>query len=251
MYTTHRISGIPVTVCDTAEEAGERAAARTADIIRTAAADGIARVIFASAPSQATMLQALARLDVPWPRVEALHMDDYIGLPSSDPRSFSQWLADRLPTDQMAAFHRIDGMAEVAAELRRYTDLVAAAPITLTCMGIGVNGHIAFNEPGDTSFTDSSAIREIVLEPESRQQQVDEECFASLAEVPATALTLTVPVLVSARSIVMTVLGESKARGVAAALRGPIGEAVPATAIRGHRDVMVFLDRGAASELGL
>lgn len=251
MYTIHRVGGIPVTVCDTAEEAGERAAARAAEVIRTAAARGTARVVFASAPSQATMLRKLAAAGVPWHRVEACHMDEYVGLPASDPRSFSQWLADRLPVDELAAFHRIDGMAAVPDELRRYTGIVAAAPIALTCMGIGVNGHIAFNEPGDTSFTDSRAIREVVLEHQSRQQQVDEECFASLEEVPVNALTLTVPVLVSAQSIVMTVLGSSKAKGVAAALLGPIGEAVPATAVRNHRDVAVFLDRGAAAELEL
>lgn len=251
MYTTHRISGIPVTVCDTAEEAGERAGARAAEIIRAGAERGTARVIFASAPSQATMLKELAAIELPWERIEAFHMDEYVGLPASDPRSFSQWLADRLPVGEMAAFHRIDGMAAVSDELQRYAEVVAAAPITLTCMGIGVNGHIAFNEPGDTSFTDSRVIREVVLEHESRQQQVDENCFASLAEVPVNALTLTVPVLVSAQSIVMTVLGSAKARGVAAALQGPVGEAVPATAVRNHPDLAVFLDRGAASELGL
>lgn len=251
MYTTHQIGGIPVTVCDTADEAGERSAARAAEVIRIATANGTARVIFASAPSQATMLKALASSDLEWQRVEALHMDEYVGLPASDPRSFSQWLADRLPTHEMAAFHRIDGTAPVADELQRYTDVITRTPISLTCMGIGVNGHIAFNEPGDTSFADPRAIREVVLEHQSRQQQVDEECFASLAEVPVKALTLTVPVLVSAQSIVMTVLGSSKAKGVAAALRGPIGEEVPATAVRQHPDVAVFLDRGAASELGL
>lgn len=251
MFTTHLVNGIPVTVADTAAEAGVEAARHAASRVWDAAAAGPVRMIFASAPSQATMLAALADLDLPWSQVEAFHMDEYVGLPASDPRSFSQWLADRVPVGEFAAFHRIDGMGDPVAEQARYTALIRERPLAITCMGIGVNGHIAFNEPSDTSFSDPRAIREVVLELPSRQQQVDEECFPTLDEVPRTALTLTVPVLVSSASIVMTVLGRFKAHAVAAALQGPIGELCPASAVRGHADLAVFLDRPAASELEL
>lgn len=221
-------------------------------IQRAVEARGTARVIFASAPSQETMLARLVDLGCPWERVEAFHMDEYVGLPSSDPRSFSGWLAARLPIERFAAFNRINGMTDdLAAELSRYGRLLSAAPIDVTCMGFGINGHIAFNEPHDTKFDDPRPIRAVVLDIVSRRQQVDEDCFAALEEVPTAALTLTVPTLVRAGAVIVTVLGSAKAEAVRRALTGEVGPDCPGTAIRGHRDAAVYLDAGSAGLLGL
>lgn len=114
-----------------------------------------------------------------------------------------------------------------------------------------MNGHIAFNEPHDTQFDDPRPIREVVLDIVSRRQQVDEDCFASLDEVPTSALTLTVPTLVRAGMLLVTVLGPAKAEAVRRALTGAVGPDCPGSAIRGHRDAVVFLDAGSAGLLGL
>jgi len=252
MERTVEFDGIPVYACEDPGQAGELAGdAAYAAIQRAVEARGEARVIFASAPSQETMLARLVDLGCPWERVVAFHMDEYVGLPGSDPRSFSGWLAARLPTERFAAFNRIDGTTDLTAELARYGDLVSAAPIDVTCMGFGVNGHIAFNEPHDTQFDDPRPIREVVLDIVSRRQQVDEDCFASLDEVPTAALTLTVPTLVRAGMLLVTVLGPAKAEAVRRALTGAVGPDCPGSAIRGHRDAAVFLDAGSAGLLGL
>lgn len=252
MEPTLEFDGVRVHPCADAAQAGRLAGdAAYAAIHRAVQARGEARVIFASAPSQETMLARLVDLDCPWEHVVAFHMDEYVGLPSSDPRSFSGWLADRLPIERFAAFHPIDGTADdPEAELARYGALVSAAPIDVACMGFGVNGHIAFNEPGDTQFEDPRPIREVVLDIVSRRQQVDEDCFDSLEEVPTAALTLTVPTLVQAGTVIVTVLGSAKARAVRRALTGEIGSDCPGSAIRGHKDAAVYLDRGASRLLG-
>lgn len=250
MPTTFEVNGLPVTVGDTPEETGRLAGATVAGILRAVFAEkGSAAVIFASAPSQDGMLAELRSSDLPWSRLESFHMDEYIGLPGSDPRSFSGWLAERLPTEAVANFHRINGLAPVDEELARYGSLLKGARIDLTCMGIGMNGHMAFNEPGRTDFHDPRPIREIKLELASRQQQVDEDCFARLDEVPTSAFTVTVPQLSRADHLVVTVLGEAKAHAVAQALTGQVGPGCPASSIRLHPSVSVFLDQGAAGEL--
>lgn len=253
MERTVEFDGVRVYACADPAQAGELAGdAAYAAIQHAVEARGEARVVFASAPSQETMLARLVDLGCPWERVVAFHMDEYIGLPSSDPRSFSGWLAARLPIDRFAAFNRIDGMAhDLPAELARYGDLVTAAPIDVTCMGLGVNGHIAFNEPDDTQFDDPRPIREVVLDIVSRRQQVDEDCFASLEDVPTAALTLTVPTLVRAGTVIATVLGTAKAEAARRALTGPVGPHCPGSAIRGHRDAAAYLDADAAALLAL
>lgn len=251
MPTTFEVNGLPVTVGDTPEEAGRLAGARASDILRGVLAEKqTAAVIFASAPSQEHMLAEFRLAELPWERLESFHMDEYIGLPSSDPRSFSGWLAERLPKDALANFHRINGLAPSSEELTRYGSLLSASSIDLTCMGIGMNGHMAFNEPGRTDFDDPRPIREITLELASRRQQVDEDCFTRLEDVPTSAFTVTVPELLSAAHLVVTVLGKAKAHAVAQALTGPIGPACPASSIRLHKSVSIFLDEDAAGELG-
>jgi glucosamine-6-phosphate deaminase len=236
-----------IAVAATREEAGAAAGRQAADVLRAAvSARGSARVIFASAPSQQEMITTLAGEDLDWGAVRALHMDEYVGLPADHPQSFGQWLLDRLPTG-IGEFDRIRPGTDPETERRRYAELLRD-PVDLVCMGIGVNGHIAFNEPG-ADFDDAERVRLIQLDPASRTQQVDDGCFAELSEVPTSALTITIGPLVSAGSIVCTVVGSRQAAAVAAALSGPIGPDCPASILQRCPQAGVFLDEQAAAEL--
>lgn len=238
-----------IQVEESAAEIGRAAAQAVAQRILAAVAErGSARIILASAPSQESMLHHLAqdrRID--WDTVHAFHMDEYLGLDMDQPQAFGRWLVDRLPGPVNLMRIRTD--AGTVSEIARYSDAITRAPIDITCLGVGVNGHIAFNEPGQTDFADPRTVREIRLDDVSRQQQVDDGLFRALADVPTTALTLTVPALMSARSMVCTVLGTNKANAVTRALTGPVSEDCPASVLRTHRDAGWFVDRAAAAGL--
>lgn len=240
-----------VIIRDTAEAAGASAGRAAADVLtEVLERQDRARVIFASAPSQEQMLATLGadpRID--WTRVDSFHMDDYLGLDPSHPAAFGTWLADRLPQAAQGGLDRIRADADPDQEAARYGAALAAAPIDLVCLGIGVNGHIAFNEPGDTDFDTPEQVRLIELAHTSRQQQVDEGLFPDLESVPATALTLTVPALLAGSVLVCTVLGAAKADAVAATLAGPVDPGVPATAMLTHPRVQIHLDQAAAAQL--
>ncbi|HXA72151.1 MAG TPA: 6-phosphogluconolactonase [Stellaceae bacterium] len=241
---------LPVRVFATRREMGAAAAADLADFLR--AKIGIAghgvRVIFAAADSQRDMLESLIadqRLD--WGRITAFHMDEYIGLPADAPQRLGNWLKreliERVP---IGRFHAISPEFGVEAAIEHYERLLAEAPIDAVCLGIGVNGHLAFNEPGSaTDLQDRDWVKEIGLDPVSRQQQVDEGNFPSIAAMPETAITLTVPCLLSGERLFCMVPGKVKAPALRRALRDPIGPDCPATALRRHAHCTLYCDRGA------
>jgi glucosamine-6-phosphate deaminase len=174
-------------VLPTRAETGAAAAQDIAQAIRDAVAEhGHARVVFAAAPSQQETLDALlARPDVPWEQVDALHMDEYVGLPKGAPERFAQWLRrnlfDRAPFRSVEV---IDPGTEPEAEATRYTEVLNAGPIDVVVLGIGVNGHLAFNDPGVADFDDPMVVKIVELDQECRGQQVQDGCFAQLADVP-------------------------------------------------------------------
>jgi len=202
------------------------------------------RMIFAAAPSQNELLATLAAAPgVDWSRVTAFHMDEYVGLRADDPRSFGHFLMTRLFEHVAPGTVRlIDGCAPPAAECRRYAALLLAAPIDVLCLGIGENGHLAFNDPPHVDFDDATAMKFVALAPASRQQQVHDGCFARLAEVPTHALTLTVPTLLAAREAYCVVPGAAKRPAVERTLRGEIEPACPASVLRRHGDARLYLD---------
>jgi glucosamine-6-phosphate deaminase len=207
------------------------------------------RMIFASAPSQEATLRSLAeRPGIDWPRVTAFHMDEYLDLDPSAPQRFGTWLRetlwDRVP---IGAAHLIDPGGDPAGTAEAYAALLAAAPIDVVCLGIGVNGHLAFNDP-PADLDDPALVRIVELDEVSRRQQVDDECFASLDEVPHRAITLTVPALLSAGEIFCMVPGARKRAAVTAALRGPVDGRVPASALRTHPRCTIYLDAGSAPD---
>jgi glucosamine-6-phosphate deaminase len=221
---------------------GRAAAAAVAEELRhRLAAQHDVRMVFAAAPSQRELLDALAEepgLD--WRRVTAFHMDEYLDLPREAPQRFGAWLREALFDRVPLRPHFVDDPGDYAA-------LLAAAPIDLVCLGIGDNGHIAFNDPPVADFHDPADVKVVELDRACRQQQVDDECFATLDDVPHRAITLTVPRLLAADRLFAVVPGRRKAEAVRRTLLDPIGEACPATALRLHPDCRLFLDEDAAA----
>ncbi|HEY4021890.1 MAG TPA: 6-phosphogluconolactonase [Pseudonocardiaceae bacterium] len=226
---------------------GQRAGTHAARVLRDAlGAGGRARLMLAAAPSQSATLTTLAAApDIDWNRVDLFHMDEYIGLAPGAPQSFATWLAEkfvrRVPG---ATFHPINPGAHPEAESTRYEALLGTEPFALVLLGLGVNGHLAFNDP-PADFADPKGVRVVKLDGTSRQQQVDEGHFATLADVPATAVTVTVPRLLNAATVIGSVPGQAKRTAVAQALREPIGPMHPGTALRTHPDVTLYVDAEA------
>ena len=222
---------------------------------RTLRAQPQARVVFACAPSQDEFLAALLVLApgrVDWSRVTVFHMDEYVGIAATHPASFRHYLrAHLLQQITPRAFHAIGGDApDPVTECRRYAALLDAAPIDLICLGIGENGHIAFNDPPVANFTDPVSVKVVALDLACRQQQVNDGCFPALDAVPKHALSLTIPVFRRAQALSVVVPGPRKAAAVRATLRDPIAPACPATILRTHPAATLFLDRASAAQLG-
>lgn len=245
------LSASRVSIHDNRDDAGAAAAANAATVIRDAVDQrGEARVILAAAPSQEPLLDHLVRRnDVPWHRVRLFHMDEYIGLPPDAPQAFSRWLTRKLSVLPSVHFESLRPDPDPAAELQRYTQLLAAAPIDLVCLGVGVNGHLAFNEPGECRLDDPETLRITDLQTASRQQQVDEGLFQALDDVPRQAITVTVPGLMRGTRAILCAFGTAKAPAVRRMLTGAVDETCPASAIRTHPDVHVYLDTAAAALL--
>jgi len=206
------------------------------------------RMVFAAAPSQSEMISSLLAIrDIPWDRVTAFHMDDYLDLPSDAPQRFANWLDDHLfCRASIGVVHRIPAIGIAEEICRDYASLLAEAPIDIACLGIGVNGHIAFNDPPVADFDDPAMVKVVELDAVCRQQQVDDGCFAALAEVPKQAITLTVPQLMAAEAIFCVVPGPHKRGAVEAALDGPMSTNCPASILRTHPNCRIFLDREAS-----
>lgn len=232
---------------------GTAAALEAAEILRTVIQrQGAARIIVASAPSQNELIAGLvAAPEIDWRRVTVFHMDEYVGLPASHPAAFRNYQQQHLLARVTpAVFHGIRGEAAgPEAECARYAALLAEAPIDLVCMGIGENGHIAFNDPPVADFADPLKVKIVKLDEMCRQQQVNDGCFPNLESVPQRAITLTCPTLLSGRTLVCVVPGSRKAAAVAATLRGNISPACPASILRSHPAASLFVDAEAAAAI--
>jgi glucosamine-6-phosphate deaminase len=233
------------------ESYGTRAGAGAASAIAVAAElrkrlmrkNGV-RMIFAAAPSQADMLAELCEAPgIDWSRVSAFHMDEYIGLPVGAPARFATWL-DRHVFGEAAfgAVHRIVPEPDAEAAASGYAALLAEAPIDIVCLGIGVNGHIAFNDPPVADFDDPLDVKVVELDEVCRQQQVDDEGFARIEDVPRHAITLTIPRLLRADKLFCMVPGRSKREAVRQTLQEPVTTACPASILRQHSDCTLYLD---------
>jgi glucosamine-6-phosphate deaminase len=210
------------------------------------------RMIFAAAPSQNEFLEALSRSeDMDFSRITAFHMDEYVELPAGAPQGFGNFLRGRIfKKCSFREVHYINGLAkDIEEECRRYSELLNREPIDIVCMGIGENGHIAFNDPGVADFHDPKTVKAVSLDPVCRQQQVNDGCFAGINEVPARALTLTVPALFKGGQIFCVAPAKNKADAVYFSLNNEIGEKYPASVLRNHGNAIMYVDRESGARL--
>ena len=235
------------------KSAGEAAAQAAADEFHRLAKLGrdIA-VIFATGASQFDTLAALTSLPgLPWDRVVGFHLDEYVGLDENHPASFRRYLREKLVRlVPMRKFYEIDGMADDLDAVRReYVQALNAANPQICLLGIGENGHLAFNDPAEADFKDPEAMKVVTLDRECREQQAAEGWFRTWEEVPPRALTLTIPTLFRVPKLIVSVPGSRKAEAVRRTLYDPITTQCPSTLLRTHPDVTIYLDTDSAAEL--
>jgi len=244
---------LAVSVYPDNETLGRAAAEAAAAIIAQAIAErGVANVILATGNSQLTFLHSLRELpDIRWPAVNIFHMDEYLNLApghlASFPLFLRRHLLDHVP---YGAFYPVPGHADdVEAACRGYELLLRAHPADLCCLGIGENGHLAFNDPSVADFDDPAWVKVVPLEETSRRQQVGEGHYASLDEVPTHAITLTIPALRAAKKMLCIVPERRKAEAVRKTLLGPISTACPASILRQTPHARLLLDQESAAEI--
>lgn len=244
---------LPVRIYATQPEMAAAAAAEVRDyVLGLLRQQNEVRVILASAASQEQFLAALVAMpEVDWSRITLFHMDEYLGITADHPASFRRFLRERVERKvRPCAFHYIRGEApEPLKELDRYTALLKEKPVDLCCLGIGENGHIAFNDPPVADFQDPLLMKLVQLDERCRRQQVGEGAFSTLEAVPQYAYTLTVPALCAARKMVCIVPERRKAEAVRLALQGPVSPACPASILRRQPHAVLYLDAESASEL--
>lgn len=209
-------------------------------------------VMFAAAPSQNETLDTLCKVQgIDWSRVNAYHMDEYVGLNAYHPAGFRNYLKrtvfGRVP---LKSFHLIDGNArEPQKEAERYGELLRQHPADICLLGVGENGHLAFNDPPVADFYDAELAKVVKLDQRCRQQQVNDGCFDRLEEVPALAITVTIPALMAARYLFGSVPGAAKAKAVQAMLNGTVAPCCPASILTIHPNAILYLDRESAKYL--
>lgn len=244
-----KVDSITVFIARLRDEMGRAAAEQgLAAMQRMLAEKDIINAMFAAAPSQMEVMKWLrAAPSFPWDRVNAFHMDNYLGLSDAAPQQFSNYLRDHLFSH--LPFRCVQYMGGGEEDAGRYADLLKTHPLDVNFMGIGENGHIAFNEPDKADFEDRAIVKAVELDEVCRNQQVNDGCFASIELVPKRAITVTVPALMSAKEIFCTVPSRNKATAVRQMLTGEISNKCPASILRRHPSARLFLDAESASLL--
>lgn len=245
---------IQVCLCDSDEMAGAAAADDLADILRTTVAErGEAAVIVATGNSQLPFMKAIrVKPGIPWSKITVFHMDEYLNMPAQHPASFRRYIREQL-TDHVhpRAFHGIAGdAADIDREMERYADLLEQHAPVACVLGIGENGHLAFNDP-PADFETDRLIHVVELDETCRRQQVGEGHFASLEDVPTRAVSLTIPALLKPTNVLAVVPEARKAQAVRDALQGPVTPDCPASILRTKPHVRLYLDPDSASLLEL
>jgi len=240
-----------VNVFSTREEMGAAAGTEIeAKIVELLKIKKEIRMVFAAAPSQNEILDYLATSNIiEWNRIIAFHMDEYIGLSCDADQLFSAYLRKKLfDRVRFKQVHLINSCTGIPDEIKRYSDLITEAPIDIVCLGIGENGHIAFNDPPVADFNDPLAVKEVSLDRSCRLQQVNEGCFASFEDVPEKALTLTIPVIFNATHLFCVVPGLSKRNAVRNTIYGPVDTSCPASVLQNHPDCSFYFDKDSFGE---
>ena len=250
---TFKKDNLNVNVYSSRDEMGAAAAADVkAAILRALGEKEEINMIFAAAPSQNEVLANLATdKEIPWGRVNAFHMDEYIGLDKNAPQGFGNFLRDHIfgiAPFKSVNYIRIDAH-DAEEECQRYEKLLRENPVDIVVLGIGENGHIAFNDPPFADFEDKKLVKTVKLDEVCRNQQVNDGCFAKIDDVPTHALTLTVPALMSGKELYCIVPAKTKANAVAATVNGEITPDCPASVLRTHAAATLYLDPDSSSLL--
>jgi glucosamine-6-phosphate deaminase len=208
-------------------------------------------IIFASAPSQNEFLAELLHKIIEWNRINAFHMDEYVGLHPDAPQGFGNFLKDRLFSKvNCREVHYLNGnAANIQEECKRYSDLLIKYPTDIVCLGIGENTHLAFNDPHVADFNDPEIVKVVDLDQDCRTQQVNDGCFPTIDDVPTHALTITMPALFKSTFAYAIVPGKFKANAIYHTINSDISELYPSTILRKHNHAVLFIDEDSASKL--
>ncbi len=242
-----------VEIFETRDEMGKKAASDISSCIKGLLANkNEINIIFAAAPSQNDMLFYLLKYDdIEWNRINAFHMDEYIGLNPSAPQCFSNFLKEHI--FDLKPFKSVNlinpGALSSSDECKRYETLLKESAADIVCMGIGENGHIAFNDPPVADFNDAKLVKAVKLDEICRNQQVNDGCFEKIEDVPTHALTLTIPALMNAEYHFCVVPAATKAQAVYDTVNGEISEKCPATILRTKANSILYCDYDSAQKI--
>lgn len=241
---------LTVKIFETRAEMGKSAGKEISDCIKTLlTTKAELNMIFAAAPSQNEVLDYLANdKTIPWEKINAFHMDEYVGIDPNAPQGFARFLKnalfDKVP---FKSVNTLNSLNDPDAEAERYSKLLKENPVDIVCMGIGENGHIAFNDPHVADFNDSVLVKKVDLDEVCRMQQVHDGCFATLDDVPKYALTLTVPALAAGKYQFCVVPAATKANAVKSTVNGEINETCPATILRTLENAILYCDNDSGA----
>lgn len=241
-----------IRIYENKEEMGAAAAVAVAGKLNEAILEkGTANLILATGASQFQFLEHLQKQSVDWKKIVVFHLDEYKGMADSHPASFRKYLKERILNKiQPQEVYYLNGDAtDVEAEAERYENLLKSHPIDIACIGIGENGHLAFNDPPVADFHDPKLVKVVELDEACRRQQLGEGWFPTLDDVPTHALSLTITAIMRCKAISCVVPDERKAEAVYNAVHAEISTTCPATILRTHADAILYLDLGAASKL--
>jgi glucosamine-6-phosphate deaminase len=253
LTTELRTDNLQVVICEDRTSLGSTAAGAVSNKIKDLLkSQSTINMIFAAAPSQNEFLKTLtADKGIPWTKINAFHMDEYIGLAETAPQSFGRFLREKIFKHlPFRSVNYINGNASnIEVECKRYAELLSIYPPDIVCMGIGENTHLAFNDPHVAEFNDSNIVKIVTLDLTCRQQQVNDGCFNKLSEVPQEAITLTIPALMQASHVFCMVPGATKALAVSLTLKQAISEKFPSTILRNHPSAILFVDLDSYSQV--
>lgn len=241
---------LTIHVSPTPEKLGEHAAAAAAQLLNQAVSrQGCARLILSTGASQFETLDALVKMDVPWEQVEMFHLDEYVGLPITHGASFRKYLKERFVSRvSLKAAHFVDGEGDITANIEAVSRELLKAPVDVGVIGIGENGHIAFNDP-PADFDTDEAYKVVTLDERCKRQQVGEGWFADMDQVPKQAITMSVKQIMACRHIVSAVPHSVKAEAVYNTISRNVSPEIPAAILKTHPDWRLFIDDASAAKL--
>ncbi len=247
-----KVVNLSVRIFDERKEMGKAAAEDAAKRINAIIAEkGEANLVFAAAPSQDDVLEHLLKQDIDWTKVRGFHQDEYVGIDASEPAGFGNFLRraifDKVPFKEL--HYLLCAKDEAEAKCESYTELLKKYPIDLIFLGIGENGHLAFNDPAVADFNDPKMVKIVELDDVCRQQQVNDGCFPNLDAVPKNAMTMTMSLIMSIPQAICVVPTIRKADAVHNAIYGEVTTACPASILRNHPSATLYLDADSASKL--